>query len=206
MSAGVVGDVGPEQVLDFWFGPCGPQGLPSERAVKQWFAGGRAFDELCRAQLGGCVTEALSGELESWAETARGRLALVLLLDQLPRNLFRGGPEAYAGDAAALRHASEAVDGGEDRSLLLVERYFLYMPFEHAENLACQDFSVALFEALAEDAYPYAERFFAGGIEWARRHRSVIERFGRFPARNRALGRATTAAEEAFLKEHPTGF
>ncbi len=206
MSARAVEVAGPDPVLEFWFTHCGPEGLPSQHAVKQWFSGGRAFDELCRERFADHVTSALAGELEAWSATPRGRLALVLLLDQLPRNLFRGGPEAFAGDGEALRHAATAVDRGEDERLLPVERYFLYMPFEHAEDLACQDFAVALFEALAQLTHDYGGTFFAGGIEWARRHRAVIERFGRFPARNRALGRDTTPAEAAFLEEHPAGF
>ncbi len=199
-------ELGPERLLEFWFGHCGPGGLPSQQAVKLWFSGGRDFDEECRERFSESVTAALAGELESWAATPRGRVALVLLLDQLPRNLFRGGPEAFHGDAAALRHASEAVDGGEDERLLPVERYFLYMPFEHAEDLAYQDRAVALFEALARMTEDYGGTFFSGGIDWARRHRAVVERFGRFPARNRALGRASTPAEAAFLEEHPAGF
>lgn len=192
-----------EGVLRFWFGPPVDDGLPPPDVTRRWFAGGPRFDDECRAGFATEVDAALRGEREVWAETPRGRLALVLLLDQLPRNLFRGSAAAFAGDATALRHAREAVASGEDQSLRPVERYFLYMPFEHAEDLDAQRQAIALFESLAESQ---TAPLFAGGVEWARRHIAVIERFGRFPARNAALGRPSTPEEEALLREHPSGF
>jgi uncharacterized protein (DUF924 family) len=195
-----------ETVLSFWFGPLGPEGIPAERYVGKWFAGGPTVDAECREKFGGHVAAALRGERDAWAGTPPGRLALVLLLDQLTRNIHRGTAGSFAGDEQALAQAVEAVRLGEDRSLRPIERYFLYMPFEHAEDAAMQRRAVGLFESLLEAAPTGALGIFEAGVEYARRHEAVIARFGRFPGRNAALGRPSTAPEEAFLLEHPTGF
>ena len=172
----------PDAVLDFWF---------STRAQPLWFARNAEFDAQVRARLGAAFALACEGRLEGWAETPRGLLALVVLLDQVPRNLHRGGAQAFATDARALALAEAGLARGFDATLAPAERQFLYMPFMHAEDSAAQARSVALFEALAyEDAADYA-----------RQHRDVIRRFGRFPGRNAALGRPSTPAEEAFLAE-----
>jgi uncharacterized protein (DUF924 family) len=194
-------DARAEELLAFWFGPLDADGLAGEAAVARWFEGGPAFDEELRRRFGALHAEARAGLLDGWAETTRGRLALVLLLDQLSRNLHRGSAEAYAGDAHALALAREALERGEDRALALCERVFLLLPFEHAEDLAAQETSVAGFRALAEQAPPRARELFASFLDYAVRHRDVIARFGRFPHRNAALGRATTDAERAHLAE-----
>jgi len=195
-----------EAVLSFWFGPLGPEGIPAERSVRRWFAGGPKFDEECCETLGDDVAAALRGERDTWAGTPPGRLALVLLLDQLTRNIHRGTPRSFAGDERALALAAEAVSIGEDGSLRPIERYFLYMPFEHAEDAAMQRKAVELFEGLLGAAPAAAVGIFEKGVEYARRHEAVIELFGRFPGRNAALGRSSTPQELAFLLAHPTGF
>ena len=196
----------PEAVLDFWFGPLDADGLPSSAAVARWFGGGEAFDEEIRERFGGLVEQALSGGLEAWADAPRELLALVIALDQFPRNLFRGAARAFAGDERALALARDAVDAGWARHLLPAERNLLYLPFEHAEGLAEQERCCALYRELLADCPPAARARFAGSLEYAERHRATIRRFGRFPARNAALGRTSTPEEAAFLSENPTGF
>ena len=196
----------PEAVLEFWFGKLDADGLPSSAVAARWFAGGVAFDEEIRQRFRELVEQALAGGLEAWADSSRELLALVIVLDQLPRNLFRGDARSFAGDARALRLSRDAVDAGWARRLLPAERNFLYLPFEHAESLAEQERCCALYRELL-DAGPAAGRpLFAGSLEYAERHRVVIARFGRFPGRNAALGRESTLEEAAFLAENPTGF
>lgn len=179
------------RLLGFWFAD-GP-----ETFRKAWFARDDAFDAACRDGFGPLVVPARDGALDGWATTPEGTLALLLLLDQFPRNLFRGSAEAFASDAHARRVARRAVlQQGQDLALRPTQRIFLYLPFEHSEEPADQDLSVALFEGLRDD--PSHAR--AGGtIDYAWRHRAVIRRFGRFPHRNAALGRASTAEEAAWL-------
>jgi uncharacterized protein (DUF924 family) len=195
------GETRPEDVLGFWFDGLGPDDLPTRATFERWFEGGEAFDRAVRERFGEAVRAACEGDLDHWAESARGRLALVLLLDQLTRNVHRSTARAFAGDARALAQARAALSRREDRELRPVERYFLYMPFMHAEDAAQQRRSVALFERLASDAEPDAKATFELGLAHAREHRDTIHRFGRFPARNQALGRASTPEELAFLEE-----
>ncbi len=190
----------------FWFGEPSAAGLPDEATRARWFRGGEAFDGECARSFGRLLDEALEGGLEEWLNELRSSLALVILLDQIPRNVCRGSARAFAGDRRALSIATARVDAGDDARLLPVERYFLYMPFEHAEDREAQERSVGLFRRLSAEAPAGGEALFAGGVRWAERHRAAIRRFGRFPARNAALGRDTTAEETAFLAEHPAGF
>jgi uncharacterized protein (DUF924 family) len=187
----------PQDVLDFWFGAPGSAEHGSTRAL--WFTKSDATDVLIRASFGSTVEEALRGELDHWGQELHGALALIVLLDQFARNIFRDTPRAFAGDAAALALAQRLVDAGLDQQLSLHERWFAYMPFEHAESLAAQERSVALFQRLANDGLPEP-------LDWAVKHREVIARFGRFPHRNRVLGRDSTAAEEAFLLQPGSRF
>jgi len=151
------------------------------------------------------VERALSGEYDGWAETPRGRVALVILLDQLTRNLFRGTPRAFAGDLRAERVAKEAVDAGEDGALRPFERVFLRMPLMHAEDRELQRAGVAAFGALVREHPDHGESM-RDFLSYAERHCATVERFGRFPHRNAVLARETTAEEAAFLAEHPAGF
>lgn len=186
---------GDRQVLDFWFGSSAddPDAL-SEREI--WWRPDEAFDAACRDRFAGLCDRALAGDLDDWAETAHGALALVLLLDQVPRNIHRGRPEAYAGDAKARTVADEAIACGLDAALAPVQRLFLYLPFEHSETLADQHRAVRLIADLGNDTW----------LDFARRHRDIVARFGRFPHRNAVLGRATTSAEAEFLKQPGSSF
>lgn len=182
------------EILEFWF----PPGTAAKRP--EWFGKDPGFDRTIRERFGAAIEAALAGAFEEWCGTARGALARILLLDQFTRNAFRGTPKAFAGDAAALATAGNAVERGFDRELGPCERWFMYLPFEHAESLAVQDRSIALFRALAD------ESDLADPLEWAIRHRAIIERFGRFPHRNPILGRESTADELAFLREPGSSF
>lgn len=186
-------------VLDFWFGPCGSEAFGTERKV--WFAKDAAFDGLVADRFGKTIEKALRGELDHWAATAHDALARVLLLDQFTRNVFRGQPRAFAGDSQALAAASAMVGSHQDESLPPFMRAFVYMPFEHAEGLAMQNESVRLFSRLAVAAPELAHM-----NDYAERHRSMIERFGRFPHRNDILGRVSTTEEIAFLRQPGSGF
>lgn len=160
-----------------------------EAGPEQWFRGGEAFDAACRARLGDAHHAAARRELDAWAATAEGALALLLLLDQIPRNIFRGSAHAFATDGLARHVAVRALDAGHDAAFEPALRAFFYLPFEHSEAPADQDRSVALFDALGDANYR----------DYAHAHRDVIARFGRFPHRNAALGRDTTPAEQAWL-------
>lgn len=195
-----------EALLRFWFGDDPDAPIIAEGAERRWFAGGPAMDAECARHFGDDLAAAARGELESWAATPRGRLALVLLLDQLSRNVWRGTPAAFAQDEAARRLATEAVERGLDRALTAPQRAFLYLPFEHGESLADQHQSVALFEALAREVPEGDRAAFERTADFARRHAAVIERFGRFPHRNAVLGRESTAEEQAFLAEPGSSF
>ena len=171
-----------DDILQFWFGP---KGAPDERR-EAWFKVDAAFDDATRRNFGDEVEAALADE----------NLALILLLDQFTRNLFRGDAKAFAGDARALRLAKSALARGHDCELGEIRRGFLYLPFEHSESPADQERSVELFEALGDEV----------SLDFAIRHRDVIARFGRFPSRNQTLGRDSTPDEIAFLKQTPLGF
>lgn len=155
----------------------------------QWFNGGHAFDAECRARFADAHLAASRGELDDWATSAEGALALCLLLDQIPRNIYRHSGHAFATDGLALRHARQALDAGLDQQIDPELRAFFYLPFEHSETLADQRRSLALFEALGIEHYR----------RYAQAHLEVIARFDRFPHRNRALGRINTPEEQAWL-------
>jgi uncharacterized protein (DUF924 family) len=179
------------EVLDFWFAPAGTPEYGKSRRV--WFAKDPAFDAEIRDRFEPLHRRALAGELDTWQEAPVFALALTIVLDQFPRNMYRDDARAYAADAKALAVAERAVLMGYDTALRPVQRQFLYLPFEHAEDPRAQARAVDLFEGLAQ----FAET--ADTAEWARRHQEVIERFGRFPHRNQALGRASTPEESAYL-------
>ena len=190
----------------FWFGDLGSDGLPDAAHSERWFRPDAGFDRECRERFGGAVERALAGELDAWADAPRSRLALVLLLDQLPRNLFRGQARAYAGDASALAWTERSLAEGTDLRLLPIERQFLYLPLEHAEDPAAQQRSVDCFARLADDAPAAGRQLFREALRYALEHQDVIRRFGRFPQRNAALDRDSTSEERRFLAEEAPGW
>jgi uncharacterized protein (DUF924 family) len=184
-------------VLDFWFGEPGSPEYLRPRAL--WFTKSDATDGVIVSRFAGTVEAALAGDLDAWAATPRGALALIVALDQFTRNIFRGTPRAFAGDSRALALATTLVDTARDLALAPVERWFVYMPFEHSERLLDQYEAVRLFERLAADGLD-------SPLDWARRHYEVVRRFGRFPHRNEILGRPSTSEEVDFLKQPGSGF
>ncbi len=188
-----------QDILHFWFGQPGSALRGSFRDA--WFKKDPAFDDEIRRHFLGTTEAAARGEHDRWQVDPEGALALVLALDQFPRNLYRGSPKAFAADSKARAVASAAIDRGFDRGLPSSERLFFYLPFEHSESLADQELSVELFKRLAEDDPSRAEI-----VPYALRHQEIIQRFGRFPHRNVALGRESTDDEIAFLKEPMSAF
>jgi uncharacterized protein (DUF924 family) len=171
----------PNDVIGFWRS-AGPE---------KWFKKRAAFDEAVRLKFEPVHHRAARGEYDAWTESAEGSLALLILLDQFPRNLYRGSAHAYATDPKARAIARPAIDRGFDRQVEPILRNFFYLPFEHSEDLTDQEFALALA----------AETGVEDDLKWARLHRDIIARFGRFPHRNAALGRVTTPEEQAFLDE-----
>lgn len=190
-------DITADIVLDFWFDRGGAEAL---KPRKVWWEKNPAFDEEIRRRFGAAVEHALDGGYEAWAGQAEGALALIILLDQFPRNLFRGNARAFAGDERARAVARQMTDRGHDIGLPPVMRQFAYMPFEHSEALADQDFSCLLFAALEKDLPGHDI------LDYAERHRAIIARFGRFPHRNAALGRDSTPEEVEFLRQPGSSF
>lgn len=199
----------PATIHAFWFGPAADADAEAtiiERQSALWWRKQPAVDAEIRARFAPLVGRAAGGELDTWLGGLRGRLALVLLTDQFPRNIWRGEAAAFAFDVLALRWAKEALARGLDAGLRPIERVFLYLPLEHSENLADQREAVRRFDTLAIAVEPALRTAFAGYLDYARRHLEIIERFGRFPHRNAILGRASTPEELAFLNEPNSSF
>ncbi|TGD75755.1 DUF924 domain-containing protein [Mangrovimicrobium sediminis] len=188
-----------EALHAFWFGELDESGMSPPAQRRNWFAGGETFDRACRERFGTLTGEAVAGGFEDWTGYDRGRIALLLLLDQLPRNIYRGTPQAFAGDSRAAALARGWTAGEAHRALPCAHQVFLFMPLEHSEDPADQALCLALFEQLALDhPSPLVEDF----LRYARAHHDVIARFGRFPHRNAILGRASSAEELAHLDTH----
>jgi uncharacterized protein (DUF924 family) len=174
-----------DEVLAFW----------NNAGPSKWFAKDPAFDQEIRDRFEALHLQGSRGELEPWASTPEGALALVVLLDQFPRNMYRASAHAFATDPLARHVARRTVEAGDHLKVDPAVRFFLFMPFEHAEDLADQELAISLFKQLqAETGEP-------GNLAWAELHRDIIARFGRFPHRNLCLGRESTAEELKFLAE-----
>jgi uncharacterized protein (DUF924 family) len=194
------------ELLDFWFSSAADDGEVARQQSALWWSGDEDSDALIRVRFGNLRASAVRGELDHWLEEPHGRLALIVLADQFSRNLFRGSPEAFAADPLARRWCLHGLDLGVAQRLRPIERVFLYLPLEHSEQREDQQRAVALFEALCAEV-PDAQRgIFEGFADYARRHRDVVERFGRFPHRNAVLGRASTAEELDFLQQPGAAF
>jgi len=192
--------VTPESVLEFWFG----DDLDSCEATAArrllWFGGDPSFDERIRDRFGGLPSRALRGGLDSWRQDARSSLALVLVLDQFPRNLYRGTAQGFAYDPSAKEVAVAALERRFDTQLAPLEATFLYLPLEHSEDIESQERCVSLFRNLLDRAPVNQRPQFELSLSYAIRHREVIRRFGRFPHRNAILGRPSTSEELSFLE------
>jgi uncharacterized protein (DUF924 family) len=170
----------PNELIELWF---------SERVRPLWFKSTPAFDEELRASFLETYRAALNGELSHWADSPEGALALVICLDQLPLNMFRNQVESFAGEAPSRQVAAMAIERGFDQALDKIQKVFLYMPFMHSENLEDQDRAIELFELAG----------LTDNLHWAKHHREIVSRFGRFPHRNAILGRHSTQEELAYL-------
>ena len=193
----------PDDILDFWFGDGLSLGWPSDDRSALWFGGGAALDAQIRERFGALVDQAVDGKLSDWEQPVRARLALVILLDQFTRNVYRSQARAFAGDGRSQRLVLQALPLGQDDDLPTVGRVFFYMPLMHAESPALQDECVMLFEKLVRQSPPELQPKLAGNLRAAREHADIVARFGRFPHRNDVLGRPNTPEEHSFLTTGP---
>lgn len=195
-----------ENVLGFWFGPADNATEITGRQRKLWFGKSAVNDQAVAIQFANTLIAATAGQLDHWSGTPRGRLALIIALDQFPHHIHRDQPQAFATDPQALALCLAALAAGEDQQLAPIERVFLYLPLEHAESNAMQEQSVLLFEKLTLEAAEDERVLFDGFLNYARKHRDVVARFGRFPHRNTILGRPSTDDELEFLKQPGSRF
>ena len=188
------------RTLSYWFD--GPE------TNQKWYMGGAKVDAEIKDQFSGLVEKARASQLTAWTEQPKGTLALIVLLDQFSRNLFRGSPDSFSADSMAVEIAIKGIAKGFDREVPSIQQAFFYMPLMHDERLLSQIASVALFEAAASrcDAGSDASNVLQGNIKYGKIHRDVILKFGRYPSRNKILGRESTAEEIQYLEEHPNGF
>jgi len=204
------------RIREFWFGKSLTGALPGQgemasralaltRRASLWFAPNPKMvsqqDELIRSAFRGLVERAGRGELDGWADSPRRRLSLIILLDQFPRHIYRGTPQAFSFDTKALALTLSGMQSAADGALNIIERLFFYMPLQHAESTDVQDESVSAYRRLVTESPAELRSTFESALQSAEEHRTLIRQFGRFPHRNQLLGRDNTAEEEAFLKE-----
>ena len=200
------------QVRDFWFGRLPSTAQALTQRVKMWFPADESaelreqHDALIRTRFGNLVERAGKGELAGWADSPRRCLSLIILLDQFPRNMFRGSERAFATDGQALALTLSGMQSAADAALDVVERIFFYMPLQHAESREVQDESVAAYRRLLSEATVELRPSFGAAARSAENHRGIIERFGRFPYRNRVLGRPSTRQELEWLSKGGESF
>lgn len=192
-----------ETVLTFWFGASDSDAFGRYR--KEWFVKSDDFDQKIQQQFLTDIEKAAQGDYDHWQQEAKSAVALLILLDQFPRNVYRGTPQSFATDHQALKVATHLVDTGIAKTLPPVYQFFVYVPFEHQESLTQQNRAVDLMGQLAEQ-HPHIDQGLKTGLDFAIRHREVIERFGRFPHRNEILGRQSTAEELTFLAQPGSRF
>jgi len=204
------------RVREFWFGKSltgavrghgelASQALALNRRASLWFEANPQLlgqqDELIRSKFQELVERAGRGELAGWADSPRRRLSLIILLDQFPRHIYRGTPQAFAYDPEAVNLTLSGMQSAADGALNLIERLFFYMPLQHTESTEVQDESVSVYRRLVAESPAELRSTFEGALEWAEQHRALIRQFGRFPHRNRVLGRENTPEETAYLKK-----
>ncbi len=188
-----------DAILSFWFQQKELSAPQIDARMDTWFGENPVFDEEIRQAFMDDVERASAGELDHWTKTPHGRLALILLLDQFRRNIYRGLPEAYEQDPKALKLCVEGAMRKGDKGLMPIQRVFFYMPLQHAESRKVQAKSVDIYNRLADAVSPTLTETFLTVAQFAELHRDIVERFGRFPHRNRVLGRENTSEEEAYL-------
>jgi uncharacterized protein (DUF924 family) len=198
--------VAPDDVLWFWLGDVDGDGLAERALTKRWWRKDPEFDQEISAKFEPTWQAIMAGDREAWLEDPHSRLAYVIVLDQFSRNMFRGTARMFEGDANSLAAAADGVKTGMDRVLHGHERVFFYMPFMHSEVLAMQDRCIELFTALRDQSEGRVREAVAGNVDYARQHREMIARWGRFPHRNAVLERTSSAEELEFLKQPNSSF
>ena len=199
-------EITPEDIVTFWLGDAHDDPAAAAQQSERWYQGGKALDQEIRDRFGKLLARlsadspAAQSEREQWGQTAQGSLALVILLDQFSRHCFRGKAGAFANDALALKVAERAVAAGHDAALSIPARLFLHHPFHHSESIAAQRHYVAFTSELAETVPEEWREFVSGVADYAKRHRNVVTRFGRFPHRNAVLNRVSSADEREYLQ------
>ena len=195
-----------DELLTFWFGSSTDAAAVAKEKSSLWWSKNPAIDAEIRQRFERLIGRAAAGELHEWQTSPRGRLALILLTDQFPRNIYRDSPDAFAYDPKALSWCLGGIEQALDLKLRPIERVFFYLPLEHAESLECQDRSVEQFRELLDAADAARKDVFKEYFDFAVRHRDIIARFGRFPHRNKILGRPSTSEELVFLNEPGSSF
>jgi uncharacterized protein (DUF924 family) len=196
----------PETILHFWFGSDADDAAVAKERANLWWSKNKETDDQIRRRFEIYIILAASEQMKDWLATPRGRLALILLTDQFPRSIYRDTARAFSCDEKALRWCIEGLKQKVDRDLRPIERVFFYLPLEHAEYIEHQDLSVKCFSELVSTIPAEQRPVFEEYLDYALRHRQIIERFGRFPHRNEMLGRESTAEELAFLEEQGSSF
>ncbi|WP_223501747.1 DUF924 family protein [Pseudomonas sp. BF-R-24] len=195
-----------QPLLDWWFGSFGSAKEVAAQKGKLWFGKRDSQDLEARERFGGQAEQALAGGLTEWMQCPEGWLALVLLLDQIPRMIFRDTPKAFSGDSRAQKLVAQGIAADFDRQLQPIQRVFIYLVFEHSENLAVQNEGVSRYIELVAQQPEGDRTLFADYLDYAERHQKVIAQFGRFPHRNVVLGRESTAEELEFLSKPGSSF
>ena len=195
-----------QDVLNFWFSGSGLDSLTVDSRMDRWFSADPELDAQIIGQFGDLVERASTGDLDSWVETPTGKLALIILLDQFRRNIYRGKPEAFIKDNQALKICIEGTMSGDHKQLSAEQRMFFFMPLQHAESLKIQDKSVSIYNALAQSVSGTLRETFETCAQFAELHRDIVAEFGRFPHRNAILGRENSSAENAYLSGNAPSF
>jgi uncharacterized protein (DUF924 family) len=195
-----------QRVLNFWFSDIERDSPRVDSRMDRWFSNDPALDQQIRDEFLPLVEQASSGDLMHWADSPHGRLALIILLDQFRRNIYRGSAEAYSRDKLALKLCIEGTMNNAYKSLTPFQRLFFFMPLQHSESLKVQEKSVGIYEALAQSVSETLQETFQTTAHFAELHHDIIEQFGRFPHRNKALSRENTPDEENYLSEDVPNF
>lgn len=196
----------PTDVLGFWFGQDNDDAAVVKQQSSLWWSKNPVLDAEIRQRFEPTLLAAAHGSLNAWAETSTGRLALILLTDQMPRNIYRATPQAFAFDSMALQWCKAGLAQRIDLHLRPIQRVFFYLPLEHSESLDDQRMSVKLFGELVDGVTEELRPVFAGYLDFAQRHQAIIEQFGRFPHRNSVFKRESSSEETEFLKQPGSGF
>jgi uncharacterized protein (DUF924 family) len=196
----------PDAILDYWFGDAAAATQIAAQQSKLWFGKTVERDREIAERFGATFDAASAGKLAHWAEQPRGRLALIIVLDQFPHHIHRATPQAFSQDDKALALTLGAMESGADRALRPIERVFVYLPLQHAEALAMQDIALARYGELCAAADASERALFDAYLDYARKHQAVVAHFGRFPHRNEILGRSSSAEEIEFLKQPGSRF